>query len=334
MQKALLSRASPTVSFAWKDLTHNKPLAFDNSQIDKRLQNVLPSHSNILPHPLIPTSFLILSDTHNFVPDPSKSQYPLNNLLSQNQKFDVLLHCGDLTQVGGSASYKKCLNFLSKVNADLKLVIAGNHDLDLDPNIAEDEEEREDHLEAIELMTDTLAKEAGITYLTEGNHSFDLANGATLKIFVSPFTPKVGDWAFGYPREKGEEFWEGKIDKDVDFVMTHGPMKGELDFAHGGSQGCDGLRKEVERVRPLVHCFGHIHEGYGVKVKEWEDERGNDEVEGREVRFRKAGVGDEKQEEVVKLRKGKETLVVNAAIMDKGHPTNAPWLVEVPLRGQ
>lgn len=43
------------------------------------------------------TAFLILSDTHNLELDT----LPENSSIRQCPKVDVLLHCGDLTQVGG-----------------------------------------------------------------------------------------------------------------------------------------------------------------------------------------------------------------------------------------
>ena len=35
-------------------------------------------------------------------------------------------------------------------------------------------------------------------------------------------------------------------------------------MARGRGVGCEELGKAVERVRPRLHVFGHIHEGYGV----------------------------------------------------------------------
>lgn len=76
-------------------------------------------------------------------------------------KVDVVLHCGDLTNCGGIASYKKALKMLHAVNAELKLVIAGNHDLELDKTYwnthLEDGDEPEDHSRSIDLMTGSLA---------------------------------------------------------------------------------------------------------------------------------------------------------------------------------
>ena len=47
--------------------------------------------------------------------------------------------------------------------------------------------------------------------------------------------------------------------------MTHGPPKGQGDLTSDGlSVGCEDLMAEIEeRVKPLVHVFGHIHESYG-----------------------------------------------------------------------
>jgi predicted phosphodiesterase len=69
------------------------------------------------------TRILILSDTHSTWP------YSVSN---PAQSADVLLHCGDLTQVGGLPSYKRAIADIESVDAPLKLVIAGNHDLELD----------------------------------------------------------------------------------------------------------------------------------------------------------------------------------------------------------
>ncbi|KAK5008033.1 hypothetical protein LTR16_005640, partial [Cryomyces antarcticus] len=47
-------------------------------------------------------------------------------------KVDVVLHCGDVTQVGGLSAYKKALRMVSSFDTELKLVNAGNHDLLMD----------------------------------------------------------------------------------------------------------------------------------------------------------------------------------------------------------
>lgn len=245
-------------------------------------------------------------------------------------KVDVLLHCGDLTQVGGTSAYKKALKMLGSFDAELKLVIAGNHDISLDGEYwrthLEDDDEPEEHEEAVEIMTGPLAKAANVTYLTEGLHIFTLKRGATFRIFVSPYQPECGDWAFGYKRN--EDRWS--ISLDADIVMTHGPPNGALDYAHGQHLGCEVLKKAIEATRPLLHCFGHIHEGHGAEIKDWEAEDPMKDKDLREIMFCQAGTKDEGQR--CKIRKDKSTLMVNAAIMNEGNkPENAPWLIELPL---
>ena len=45
----------------------------------------------------------------------------------------------------------------------------------------------------------------------------------------------------------------------------HGPPLGRGDVTKGNRVGCVSLMREVQsRVRPRLHVFGHIHEGYGV----------------------------------------------------------------------
>jgi len=73
------------------------------------------------------TRFLIISDTHNqelFPPTDKKHAFrdPL-------PECDVLLHCGDLTMTGEFAEYESQIRLMSSIKAQLKLVIAGNHDL-------------------------------------------------------------------------------------------------------------------------------------------------------------------------------------------------------------
>jgi Icc-related predicted phosphoesterase len=47
-------------------------------------------------------------------------------------------------------------------------------------------------------------------------------------------------------------------------LVTHGPPYGILDKTDGGKHGgSEFLLKEVLRIKPKLHLFGHIHEGRG-----------------------------------------------------------------------
>lgn len=56
------------------------------------------------------------------------------------------------------------------------------------------------------------------------------------------------------------EKYQGK----VDVLVTHWPPLGVLDQINKKEQGgSKGLLKFVKAIKPKVHIFGHIHEGYG-----------------------------------------------------------------------
>ena len=53
------------------------------------------------------------------------------SLLPAGSRANVVLHCSDLTQVSGLSMYKKAMKMLGSLDVELKLVIAGNHDISL-----------------------------------------------------------------------------------------------------------------------------------------------------------------------------------------------------------
>lgn len=70
------------------------------------------------------TKLLVLSDTHD-----------QHDNIGELPPVDVIIHCGDLTQIGGLSNYRRAIQYLSRSNAELKLVIAGNHDISLDKSL-------------------------------------------------------------------------------------------------------------------------------------------------------------------------------------------------------
>jgi hypothetical protein len=194
----------------------------------------------------------------------------------------------------------------------------------------------------MEIMRGPLAQAAGVTYLEEGVHTFNLKNGAMFDLYASPYTPEFCDWGFPYLRSedrynliKDTAPGATSIAKNpipdfpgVEIMMTHGPPKNILDWTENGTVGCEALLRAVSRARPKMHCFGHIHEANGMTLVTWKD----------------SGIGTEAIESKVendnlypgakrwKIREGKETLLVNASIMDLGYkPTNSPWIIDLDL---
>ncbi|KAK8041111.1 hypothetical protein PG994_014118 [Apiospora phragmitis] len=115
------------------------------------------------------------------------------------------------------------------------------------------------------------AKGAGIVFLDEVNYEFTLQNGACLRVYASPWTPAAFlGRAFQYPEDEGHEF---AIADAAQAVMTHGPPGGIFDYTDWNTRaGCPLLFGAVARARPLIHCFGHIHEAWGCKLVKWKDD--------------------------------------------------------------
>ncbi|KAB8301308.1 hypothetical protein EYC80_003189 [Monilinia laxa] len=307
-----------------------------------------------VPATKIPTRIMIISDTHNF--EFGKSPDAPLSLANIPSDIDVLLHCGDLTMTGKLSEYRTAVRMLKEIPAKLKLIIVGNHDRTLDiewisresgPNITP--KQQKDNIkmlnEAVNIM-ETEAKEAGVIYLQEGLSNYVLENRAMLRIYTSPYTPEFGGWGWAYERnedrfngagerEPGMEgvdqaqripsFAESKDGKNIDIVMTHGPPRNFLDKvdAPDGHVGCSSLLKALGRARPTLFCCGHIHEGHGSEVAKW-GEQGI--AETRQVECDWPKLNKEAIEE------GKETLMVNASIMNVEYqPTNKPWYIELDL---
>lgn len=189
-----------------------------------------------------------ISDTHNEIPEVPNG--------------DILLHAGDLTQNGSFNELQAQLDWLKSLHFEHKIVIAGNHELILDPTyvfkgssheFSNTNGQRREDLEwydAILLFASTVSLRV---------------RRRTINIFGSPMTPKYGNWAFQYPHEK--DIWANRIPSGTDVVLAHGPPKGHLDR---DGAGCKHLNRELWRVQPRLVVFGHIHVGRGQEDVCWD----------------------------------------------------------------
>ena len=313
----------------------------------------------------IQTRLLIISDTHGF---NFKDDQP-------HPSADVAIHCGDLTDGSKLAEFHNAVKLLKGFDAPLKLAIAGNHDFTMDltafeKKVAEATPALDPELVAMEYgipgearQIFEEAKGAGITLLDEGSHCFRLGNGASLKVYASPYTPSMGAWGFQYRPDCAHQF---SIEEGTDIAITHGPPKGIMDFTHGRERaGCPGLFAAVAQARPRIRCFGHIHEGWGAKYVTWRKKSGqlthfsaidnersyvveklttlkpsefDDPTEAgrrfeRIAKYEQDGYCTTSHcaKDTHPLEQGKQTLFVNASLCDNGTLTQKPWLVKVEL---
>ena len=72
-----------------------------------------------------------MSDTHDLLPSSETS------FRQPTEEVDVILHCGDLTEIGTPASIEAGIKMLGSLKAELKLLIAGNHEVSLDRFLVE-----------------------------------------------------------------------------------------------------------------------------------------------------------------------------------------------------
>ncbi|OKL64516.1 hypothetical protein UA08_00812 [Talaromyces atroroseus] len=261
-----------------------------------------------IPEP-INTKILLISETHG--------QPPLSNSITEH--IDVAIHCGDLTNESKIEEFQNMLRYIREdlPQTDLKLVIAGNHDFTLDiPAFKNIVANARPVLEP-ELAGNGDADDNIFLLDEEGTYEFQLRNGALLRVYASPFTPSLsGDWGFQYHLNQGHTF---DIPDNVDVVITHGPPRGILDYSANSSSraGCPDLFRAVARVQPKLHCFGHIHEGWGAKLRARQDRRTGDLVY-----FSADAPGLNRQEQM---------LFVNAALQGETGIGQIPWLVSVKL---
>lgn len=223
---------------------------------------------------------------------------------------DLLIMAGDCTTNDTVPAWCNFFEWFARQQYTHKILVAGNHDGFLASCIStkESRELLRDHYEeagyeyllASEFITknhppNSIAKSLvgmgadDFSYLLDDSDTID-----ELKIWGSPWTPEFYDWHF--MKKRGEELREvwRKIPEDTDILVTHGPPFGILDKnAMGEPCGCEELAKAVERIKPKLHVFGHIHGGYGRMERTWAD--------------------------------GSKTIFVNAAHMDEDYePENEP----------
>lgn len=160
---------------------------------------------------------------------------------------DVLVHAGDITAHGSYADFIKFIEWFSSHRHEHKIFIGGNHDTYL--------EEQPEEVRAI-------AKAHGVIYLNDSGVTID-----GVQFWGSPITPRFFDWSFMRDEEDIHHHW-ALIPDDTSVLITHGPVWGVLDEVERSEfetehAGCKSLAERVNAVQPVLHVFGHIHEGYG-----------------------------------------------------------------------
>ncbi|KAG1686182.1 hypothetical protein DVH05_007109 [Phytophthora capsici] len=171
---------------------------------------------------------------------------------------DVFIHAGDFTDTGERSEVLAFNEFLGRLPHRYKLVIAGNHESTFDRAFYPQFWHQYGHRQQYEpeevraLLTNALYLEDQAV-LIEG-----------FVFYGTPWQPEFCNWAFNLPRGDALLKKWRHIPSDTDVLITHSPPMGHGDLVGYQRVGCADLLKEVEtRVRPKLHVFGHVHEGYG-----------------------------------------------------------------------
>lgn len=170
----------------------------------------------------------------------------LHGHLPEIEPCDLLLIGGDICPDGPLAGRWLDLKFrpwLKSIPAKQVIGIGGNHDFVFQGT---------NGMEALELPW---------TYLEDSSITV-----SGLKIYGSPWVPKLKSWAFYKSNEDLKTYWDDVAECDI--LMSHGPPYGFGDlsgfsgfFEHAG---CKALYDNLKRIKPKALVTGHIHEAYGL----------------------------------------------------------------------
>lgn len=168
---------------------------------------------------------VFMSDTHAY-----------HKRLQDIPNGDILIHSGDFTIKGTRKEAESFNEWVGKLPHKHKIVIAGNGDSIMEQPDSE------------KILTNVI-------YLQEKMIEIE-----GLKIYGTPITPRHSNTAFN--RTRGDEIqksWD-TLPSEIDILITHCPPYTKLDNGFG----CQNLIHHVLDIKPMIHCFGHIHEGHGV----------------------------------------------------------------------
>ncbi|OAQ73058.1 metallophosphoesterase domain-containing protein [Pochonia chlamydosporia 170] len=201
---------------------------------------------------LDPVTVVCISDTHNTYPEVPDGY--------------VLVHAGDLSKSGTFEQIQETLTWLNSLPHEHKIVVAGNHDILLDPTL----DIQNPNIDAESLRAKL--NWGNIIYLQDTATDITCSNGRKLKIYGSPKSKDFGspNQAFQYPAS--QDVWHRSIPSRADILVTHCPPRAHLDIL---SVGCNYLLKELWRARPRLHVFGHCHDGHGTQQLPFDDFQNN-----------------------------------------------------------
>lgn len=168
---------------------------------------------------------------------------------------DVLVHAGDLSNVGEENDVKRGIEWIKDQPHKYKVFIAGNHDRSFDPKF--NGGFKKPGWLSVELMNIP----ANMFYLEDSQVTIE-----GIKFYGTPWTPWFYGLHWAFNAHRGSDIYKkwSNIPADTNVLISHGPVQGILDLCEGGNVGCGDLKTVIPTLTQLkAHISGHIHEGYG-----------------------------------------------------------------------
>eukprot|EP01006_Ploeotia_vitrea_P008792 TRINITY_DN20969_c0_g1_i1.p1 TRINITY_DN20969_c0_g1~~TRINITY_DN20969_c0_g1_i1.p1 ORF type:complete len:458 (+),score=59.92 TRINITY_DN20969_c0_g1_i1:90-1463(+) len=190
---------------------------------------------------------------------------------------DILIHAGDITTKGEREVLADFVKWIEEAPFKHKVVIGGNHDVSMNEEYYSSHWQRYHHKRInVDKEMEQLKKVCHYLLDTKVELPLTTPDGkedTVVVVYGSPWQPWYKDMCWnakrGYPiRDKWDRIPSSTAGNGVDILVTHGPPCGHGDLLTDEDPpqhaGCvDLLHAVQQRVKPQLHVFGHLHEGYG-----------------------------------------------------------------------
>lgn len=189
-----------------------------------------------------------MSHRISFVSDTHNQMYRLIGKIPNDN--DILLHCGDWTNLGTEHEFQKELDIFATLPGRFKCATVGNHD---------------GFVEKYPLLAKDMFKAAGVELLIDSVCEFE---GVTM--YGTPWSNLYGvGYAFQiHDSEQAERIFSG-IPSNLDILLSHSPPMGILDEVVDmgiiRNIGSRELNEIILKVKPQISAFGHCHLRMGEK---------------------------------------------------------------------
>lgn len=178
----------------------------------------------------------------------------LHGYYPKMQGGDLLIIAGDCTSNDKIPSWNKYFDWLDQQQYRKKIMIAGNHD-----NFCKQWALSNDSI------YEALVGRPSVSYLCDSGEEFE-----GFKIWGSPWTSRfegINPHCCAFTGADDKELFDkfDLIPADTDILITHSPPFSVRDMTDSGHQvgSASLMALHINRLRPKLWVFGHIHESYG-----------------------------------------------------------------------